>query len=95
MLPNLWFFKASERSLAGIPDFILCVNGIFVALELKRDTKSKASRLQQYNLEIINKSGGLGLVVNPDNWVKVLGVLKKLSEGGSYDRNELGTSERT
>ena len=66
-----------------------------MALELKRDSKSKASRLQQYNLEIINKAGGLGLVVNPDNWVKVLGVLKKLSEGGSYDRNELGASART
>ena len=95
MLPNLWFFKASERSLAGIPDFILCVNGIFVALELKRESKSKISRLQSHNLELINKSGGLGIVVNPDNWVKILAVLKTLSEGGSYDRDELGASART
>lgn len=63
-----------------------------MALELKKDSKSKASRLQLHNLELINKAGGLGLIVNPDNWVKVLGVLKKLSEGGSYDRNDLGTS---
>jgi len=88
----VWFFKASERSLAGIPDMILCVNGIFVALELKRDSKSKASRLQEHTLEMINKSGGLGIVVRPDNFEKVITVIKTLSEGGKYDRNDLGTN---
>jgi len=71
---------------------ILCVNGIFVALELKRDSKSKASRLQEHTLEMINKSGGLGIVVRPDNFEKVITVIKTLSEGGKYDRNDLGTN---
>jgi len=91
-LPNLWFFKASERSLAGIPDFIICVSGIFVAMELKRDTKSKASRLQEHTLGLINNAGGFGVIVNPDNWTKMFGVIKTLSEGGKYDRNDLGTN---
>jgi hypothetical protein len=90
-LPNLWFFKASERSLAGIPDLILCLNGMFVGLELKRDEKSKASRLQSHTLELINKSGGIGLVVHPGNFAKVLNVLKILSEGGRYDRTNMGS----
>lgn len=91
-MPNLWFFKASERSLAGIPDFIICVSGIFVAMELKRDTKSKASRLQEHTLGLINNAGGFGVIVNPDNWTKMFGVIKTLSEGGKYDRNDLGTN---
>lgn len=88
-LPNLWFFKASERSLAGIPDLILCINGIFVGLELKRDEKAKASRLQSHTLELINRAGGLGVVVHPGNFAKVLGTLKVLSEGGKYDRTNV------
>jgi hypothetical protein len=71
---------------------ILCVNGIFVALELKRDSKSKASRLQEHTLEMINKSGGLGIIVRPENFEKVITVIKTLSEGGKYDRNDLGTN---
>lgn len=91
-IPGLWFFKASERTLAGIPDFIICVNGIFVALELKRDDKSKATKLQEYTLEQINKVGGLGLVVRPDNFDKVMEVLKTIAKGGKYDRNDMGSS---
>ena len=89
-LERVWFFKASERSLAGSPDFILCVNGMFVALELKRDEKAKASRLQAHTLQEINESGGIGVVVHPGNWAKVFCVLKTLAGGGHYDRNELG-----
>ena len=93
-LPNTWFFKASERSLGGIPDFILCVNGIFVALELKRDSKAKTSKLQGYTIERINEAGGLAVVTSPENWAKVFGVLKTLSEGGKYDRTILGSNTR-
>lgn len=70
----------------------MCVSGIFVAMELKRDEKSKASQLQAHTLGLINKSGGFGLVVHPGNWEKVLGVIKTLSEGGKYDRANMGTN---
>lgn len=73
---------------------ILCVSGIFIALELKRDTKSKATRLQQYTLDLINNAGGLALVVSPENWDKVFEVLNTLSKGGKYDRTILGTNQR-
>lgn len=90
-IPNLWFFKASERTLAGIPDFVLCVNGMFVALELKRDSKAKATRLQEFTLENINKAGGLGVVVRPENFEKVMRVIEILAKGETYDRTELAT----
>lgn len=80
-LPNTWFFKASERSLAGIPDMVLCVNGRFIALELKRDVKSKATRLQSYTLDQITQSGGLGFVVSPENWNDVFGIIRTQAEG--------------
>lgn len=88
-LPNVWFFKASERTLAGIPDFILCINGIFVGLELKRSSKVKASRLQAHTLSLINGAGGIGIVASPDNWNKVLEALKGMAQRGICDRNEL------
>lgn len=67
----------------------MCINGIFVALELKRDKAVKASRLQAHTLGLINEAGGLGLVVHPDNWSKVFTVLQTLSKGGTYDRKEM------
>jgi hypothetical protein len=65
------------------------VNGMFVALELKKDEDCKADALQKYNLEKINKSKGIGLVVSPENWNKVLKVIQILAKGGKYDRTKL------
>jgi superfamily II DNA or RNA helicase len=67
---------------------------MFVALELKRDKKFNATPLQGHILDLINRSGGLGLVVNPDNWGKTLTALKALSEGIPYDRTNLGTDSK-
>jgi hypothetical protein len=67
-VPDLYVFKKEAGALRGIPDVIGCYQGKFFAWELKRDTRSKPSVLQQYHLDLINKSGGLGRVVNPENY---------------------------
>lgn len=60
-----------------------------MALELKRDGKTKATRLQNHVLDLINNSGGFGVVVHPENWEKVFTVVQTISEGGRYDRSKL------
>lgn len=49
---------------SGIPDFICCLEGLFLALELKTND-GIVSPLQEYNLEKISKSGGATLVLRP------------------------------
>jgi hypothetical protein len=65
---------------------------MFVGLELKRSERAKASRLQAHTLELINRAGGMGIVVHPGNWNKVLEALKGLARGGRCDRNELAST---
>ena len=58
-----YVIKIISASKAGVPDIITCINGIFVAIEVKTpSTKSNVSELQKYNLDAILKSGGYSLV---------------------------------
>lgn len=63
-------------ALGGIPDFLGCINGQFVALELKKDNTSPPSALQAYILEKIRKAGGMAFVVSPENWEEIYAHLK-------------------
>ena len=61
---------------SGVPDFLCCFKGRFLAIEAKADMKSKATALQVKHGEEIEKSGGYAWVVHADNihlfehWVK-------------------------
>lgn len=66
---DIWYFKVwgGGYSKAGIPDLICCIGGKFVALELKSDT-GKPTELQKYNIKKIKESGGIGLILYPDDF---------------------------
>ena len=51
---------------AGVPDFLCCVNGYFVAIEAKAG-KGKTTALQLKNLQAINTAGGYTLIINETN----------------------------
>lgn len=68
--------------ISGTPDFVLCVAGTFVGLELKKDAKSTPTELQLYMLKKIRESGGLGLVAFPENWEIISHYLGKLANTG-------------
>ena len=70
----------------------MCVNGMFVGLELKKSENEADDLLQEHKLSLINKAGGLGLKVYPENWQKVLTALVALSKGEKDDRNYSGTA---
>jgi len=91
-LPNTWVEKIQQRSIRGTPDFLMCVNGMFVGLELKKSDKEDEDLLQDHKLNLINKAGGLGLKASPENWNKILLTLTALSRGETNDRNYSGTA---
>lgn len=66
-LPNSWFVKVQMLSIMGIPDILGCVNGRFVAWELKKSKKDHPEPLQQRTLNLIAKAGGVAEVVYPEN----------------------------
>jgi len=51
---------------SGVPDFLCCVNGKFLAIEAKAG-KGKTTALQEKNLREIEKAGGLTLVITEEN----------------------------
>jgi hypothetical protein len=78
-LPNTWFVKTQERSTRGIPDILVCVNGLFVAMELKKDAKAIPDKLQLYVLQKIKAAGGLAMLVYPENWEEAMETLTEIA----------------
>lgn len=68
-LPNTYFFKywAGPYSKSGIPDIICCINGKFVGIEIKAEN-GRPSALQERNIELIRKAGGLGYILYPKDF---------------------------
>jgi hypothetical protein len=87
-LKNTAFFAIQQMAISGDPDYILCIRGKFVALELK-DVGKKPRKLQQYRLDEVRMAGGVALVADPENWEWVKGCLLRLSMGGSNDPNDV------
>jgi hypothetical protein len=75
-LPETHVMSIQQVARCGDPDLVLCVRGHFIALELKKDDRSKPTRLQRHILEKIEKAGGVSLVVSPENWERVYTALR-------------------
>jgi hypothetical protein len=80
-LKKTTFFPIQQSSISGTPDFLVCVNGTFVALELKSEF-GELSKLQAYQLWRILNSGGVTMVAKPSNWDDIKDQLTKLDTGG-------------
>lgn len=83
-----WFVKyfANRNTRAGVPDLLACVNGYFVAIEVKAEN-GKPSELQLWNVEQIRKAGGIAIVLYPDqfdDFKELVDLLKNHSIGLSY-----------
>jgi pantoate kinase len=51
---------------SGVPDFICCSNGHFLAIEAKAG-KGKTTALQDAHIERIQKAGGTAVIINEQN----------------------------
>ena len=70
-----WFFKVhgSIFQPAGIPDILACINGKFVAIEVKRTKGGVVSPLQKAQIEKIKENGGIAGVANSmDEFLEIL-----------------------
>lgn len=81
-LPNTWAHKTQEVAKRGVPDFLVCVNGVFLALELKTETGT-LDPLQEYKLKKIQEANGIAIVATPKNWAWVFRELLDISNGGN------------
>ena len=77
-----YFFPATYgMGRSGVPDIICCYRGKFIAIECKAGA-GKTTALQDRELDLIKKAGGVQMVVNEKNLGEVavlLNVMKKLS----------------
>ena len=62
--------------VSGVPDFLVCYNGLFVGLECKAGN-GKTTALQEKNLLDIRKAGGMSYVINEAN----ISILEDLLNG--------------
>ena len=78
-LPNTFYFKywAGPYSKSGIPDIIACVNGRFVAIEVKAEN-GHPSELQKRNIRLIQESNGYACIVYPKDFEKLKEELRGL-----------------
>ena len=67
-------------SKVGTPDILACVNGHFVAIEVKAEN-GKPSELQLYHIEQIIKAGGIGYIIYPKDFDSFKRDMEKLRGG--------------
>ena len=66
-----FFYKSCDRFTAGIPDILGCINGRFIAIELKI-SPNKPTRLQKHIIDKIHASGGIAGVYYSVDEVRTL-----------------------
>ena len=62
---NHWYIKVqggSNNPSSGVPDILTCIHGRFIGIEVKTPT-GRTTKIQEYQIEQINKSGGIAVVV--------------------------------
>ena len=77
LLPHSYLFVKEAKSIRGIPDIIMCINGKFVALETKRSEEEALEKtgrivLQRKNLSDIRESKGYSAFIYPENEADIM-----------------------
>lgn len=64
--PDAYIYKprAGTYGKKGVPDFIFCINGLFIAIEVKASIESKPTKLQEIELDRIKLADGVGAVLH-------------------------------
>lgn len=83
---SCWFVKffANAFTKTGVPDILCCCNGYFVGIEVKAPT-GKPSALQKWNIKKINESGGIGIVLYPDQFRDFKELIQALNNGAEME----------
>lgn len=70
----VWFFspQSGPYGVSGIPDRILCLEGLFVGVECKADRTKKPTALQELRRDEIVNAGGKWFLVYDDATIGVV-----------------------
>lgn len=84
-LPNTDGFVKEAGAIRGLLDTYWCINGYFVALELKKNEaesrKNDArTKLQWQTIHKIRAAGGYAEMVYPENWDVIYTTLSAIAE---------------
>ena len=60
-------FFANKYTKVGVPDILSCINGYFVAVEVKADN-GIPSELQLHTIKLIRDAGGFAFVLYPSGY---------------------------
>lgn len=82
-----WFVKyfANRNTRSGVPDLLACVNGYFVAIEVKGPA-GKPSELQIWNRDKIREVGGIAIVLYPEKFDDFKKLVECLKVGVYFDQ---------
>lgn len=70
--------KIQQVGKIGTPDILMCMSGLFVAIETKTD-RGRLSAIQEYKLSKVTKCGGIAIVMTPKNFEKYCEILEELA----------------
>jgi len=80
-LKNCHAMTIQQVTIVGDFDKVLCINGLFVSMEIKASEKDKPKKLQVEKGKSVEKAGGFHLAVYPENWETVKLFLLNLDGG--------------
>ena len=67
-----WVTNTIQTSRRGCPDILACLDGQFLAIEVKAPGKmSTVAPIQQYQIDQIHKAGGLAFAADSLDTVKI------------------------
>lgn len=70
-------YHGNYYSENGTPDILACVNGYFLAIEVKADN-GKPTPLQLAKIDDIRKAGGFAYVAYPSGWERLKDIIDGL-----------------
>lgn len=77
---HLKYWAGAQFTKSGIPDILSCVNGYFVAIEVKAQ-EGKPTELQLHTIQQIRQSGGFAFVLYPSGYEKFKSFIDNLKKG--------------
>lgn len=78
---DCWYVKffANKMTKSGIPDILACINGYFIAIEVKAEN-GEPSDLQIHQCKLIRESGGFSFIVYPSGFEKLKEIIENLKK---------------
>lgn len=82
----LKYFAGGQFGVAGVPDILVCNNGVFMGIEVKAE-KGSPSPLQLHTIKQINNAGGVAFVLYPKDFEVFKNLIRYIEKTGKNDKN--------